>query len=66
MIIELENNLVEDHTPEPSTNNSEEEKQPSISHWYNRPIGMVGIGVTIIILGAIALWLIRDHLGINL
>lgn len=33
-------------------------------NWYNKPVGLIGVGVIIVIIGALALYLIRQHTGI--
>jgi len=35
-------------------------------YWYQKPLGLIGIGVLIIVLGAITLWIIKYYLSINL
>ena len=34
--------------------------------WYQKPIGLLGVGVAIMILGAIVIYLIKTHFGIPL
>ena len=38
----------------------------STKKWYEKPIGIIGIGMFIAILSVLAIYLIRTHLGINL
>jgi hypothetical protein len=35
-------------------------------NWNNKPIGLIGIGIIIVVLGAFALYLIKTHLGLRL
>lgn len=54
-------NSAPDSTLQPTASASNQEH-----HWYQKPIGLIGIGVFIVIIGAISVYLIRSHLGINL
>jgi hypothetical protein len=54
-------NSIPDSTPKPAGNNAEQKH-----YWYQKPIGLIGIGVIIIILGAIALYILEIHLDIHL
>ena len=47
--------------PNPSADNSNNEQG-----WHNKPIGLVGIGVIIFIIGALAVYLIKHNAGIPL
>ena len=35
-------------------------------NWYSKPIGLIGIGVVIVILGALAVYLLKTHLALPL
>lgn len=54
-------NAIPDATPEPTANSTDQ-----IHYWYQKPIGIIGIGVVIVIIGAISVYLIRFHIGIPL
>lgn len=54
-------NSIPDSATNPTANNAEQKH-----YWYQKPIGIIGIGIIIIILGAIALYIIKTHLGIQL
>jgi hypothetical protein len=54
-------NSIQDTTPEPTANSTDQ-----IHYWYQKPIGLIGIGVAIVIIGAISVYLIRSHIGIPL
>jgi|GEM_PF-6055506 len=45
-VIELENNIEGDKTPKDTTEAPKEKHNISKPPWYQRPIGMIGIGVT--------------------
>lgn len=54
-------NPIPDSTANPTTNDAEKKY-----NWYQKPIGLIGIGVVIIIIAAFALYLINIHFGIPL
>lgn len=49
------------NTPNPIINNSDAEHD-----WHNKPIGQIGIGVIIVILGAMAIYIFKTHFGVSL
>jgi len=55
-IIELENNIMPNKAPDPTTDNAK-----SKHDWYKKPLGLVAIGVIVIILGACAIWVINHY-----
>ena len=48
-------------TPSPASDTSK-----NIHTWYQKPVGLIGIGVIIFIIGAISVYLIEYHFGVNL
>ena len=50
---------VPDHAAKPTPNPPEH-----VKHWYNKPIGQVGIGVLIIAIGALVTHLFRSYFGL--
>ena len=52
---------VPDTTTTPTTDSSNQKHS-----WYQKPIGIIGIGVVIIIIGAFAVYLIKSHFGIQI
>ncbi len=56
-IAELEKNI----DPAPNDNIG-----GSTHHWYQKPIGIIGIGVITVILGAFAIWIINHYFSLNL
>ncbi|WP_153304796.1 hypothetical protein [Desulfocapsa sulfexigens] len=54
-------NPIPNSAPNPPADNSKTKH-----NWDNKPIGKIGIGVVIIIIGTCAVYLIGTHLGINL
>lgn len=44
----------------------ENDKHNSVKNWYEKPIGIIGITLLTAIISALAIYLIRKHIGINL
>jgi hypothetical protein len=51
---------VPNHAAKPSPNPTDQ-----VKHWYNKPIGQVGIGVLIIAIGAFVTHLLKSYFGLN-
>ena len=66
-VIELENKIVPNETPNPSSDSSDSEHNISeisaskMLNWHEKPLGKIAIGVIIVILATITLWIINHY-----
>jgi hypothetical protein len=54
-------NAVPDPTPNPAANNTDTKYD-----WHNKPLGKTAIGVSIVVLGAITLWVLNHYLKLGI